>query len=181
MAKNKEEQKQEVKNKTQPKHKFSNTKPDLIEEPKKAATGRPTKFNPTIAKKVCELIAKGNSLLTIEKKAGMPTRGTIMNWYYSLKYPNFNKLYDEARERRAEYIFEEAINIADDAPDEIVGDDKSDGARIQAQKLRIDTRRWFVGILAPRKFAESSKVDVTTGGKKLKEPSPVTINYVVPK
>lgn len=156
-------------------------KPDLLEDPQPTGKqGRPTKFNPTLAKKICRMMSEGYSLLALEKVQGMPTRRTIMDWYYSEKYPNFNKLYDEARERRAEYIFEEAISIADDTGDIIVGDDKSDGARVQAQKLRVDTRKWFVGVLAPRKFAESSKVDVTSGGKKLKEARAVTINYVVP-
>lgn len=177
MAKKKEEQKTEIKKKVG--HALPvRHKPDLIESPKKI--GRPTKFTPELARKICRMMSEGYSLLALEKEPGMPTRRTIMDWYFSEKYPNFNKLYDEARERRAEFIFEEALDISDETQNHIVGDDKSDGARVQAQKLRVDTRKWFVSILAPRKYAESSKVDVTTKGKALKEPRAVTINYVVP-
>lgn len=180
MAKKQEDQKKVVKKKVG--HALPKRhKPDLIESPQPTGKrGRPTKFNPTLAKRILFLISTGNSLLSIEKMDGMPARTTVLDWYYSQKYPNFNKLYDEAREKRAEFIFEEAKEISDDIENKIVGDDKSDGARVQAQKIRIETRKWFTSVLAPRKFAESSRIDVTSGGKKIKEARPVTINYTVP-
>jgi hypothetical protein len=178
MAKKKEDA---VKKKqTKPRHKFPNKKPDLIPPPKNKG-GRPTAFTPQLAAQICKLIADGNSLVAIEGLPGMPTRQTVMNWYFSEKFPNFNILYDRAREMRADFLFEQSIDIADATPNQIVGDDKSDGARVQAQKLRLETRKWFTSVLAPRRYAGTTKVDVTSGGKKIKEPRSVTINYVVPQ
>jgi hypothetical protein len=65
-------------------------------------------------------------------------------------------------------MFEEIIEIADEAEDAIVGDDKSDSARVQARKLRIDARHWHLSKLRPKKYGD--KLDLTSGGEKMPQP-----------
>ncbi len=66
---------------------------------------------------------------------------------------------------QAEVIAEETIEIADGAPGVIVGEDKSDNARVQAEKLRVDTRTWYLSVLKPKKYG--NKVDLTSQGERL--------------
>ena len=128
----------------------------------------------------------------------MPHVETVLNWVWSTdesdQAKQFVKNYHIAREMRAEHVFEETMEIADDASTdmvETVREVKKNGktkqvkeyapnhAAVHRARLRVDTRRWFLARMAPKKFGE--KLDITSGGKAIKQPRSVAINYVVPK
>jgi hypothetical protein len=82
-----------------------------------------------------------------------------MRW--SLEDENFHEQYARAQEIRAEYMAEEIIDIADKSLGDIVGDDKSDNARVSARKLQVDARKWTAVRMNPKKWAETKKHEVT--------------------
>jgi hypothetical protein len=130
--------------------------------------GRPSIYSKELADKICERIAKGESVRNICKDTEMPDAGTIFNWLLDSTKIEFLKQYTRARDIQSELMFEEIIEIADEAEDAIVGDDKSDSARVQARKLRIDARHWHLSKLRPKKYGD--KLDLTSGGEKMPQP-----------
>lgn len=101
---------------------------------------------------------------------GMPVRqalkGKISNGkFYDMLEENeaYAKRYARATELRAEKIFEDALDIADDSTDDII---YKDGVPIENQKvvqrdrLRVETRKWFLSKLHPKKYGDKSEVDL---------------------
>jgi hypothetical protein len=73
--------------------------------------------------------------------------------------------YARAREDRAEAIFEECMTIADSQEGDVVmvdGHATPNHDMIARAKLRIDTRRWMLGKMQPKKYGE--KIDLNHGG-----------------
>ena len=94
-----------------------------------------------------------------------------------------SKQYARACEARAETIVDEIIDLADTSNADMYLDDNGnaqiDGAAIQRSKLQVDTRKWLVGKLNPKKYGD--KVDVTSGGDKISSaPTAINIGIVRP-
>jgi hypothetical protein len=66
--------------------------------------------------------------------------------------------YTCARTERADYIFEECMDIADESENDIDENGQLDQEAIQRAKLRIDTRKWMLGKMQPKKYGE--KIDI---------------------
>lgn len=132
-----------------------------------AELGRPTIYSKEIADIICNRIANGESLRKICEDEGLPEARTVHYWLLDPEKKEFFQQYAKAREIQAEQLFDELLEIADQSSDVIVGDDKSDNARVQSSKLKVDTRKWYLSKVLPKKFGE--KVDVTSGGK----PTPI--------
>ena len=70
--------------------------------------------------------------------------------------------YVRGREPQADKLFEECLEIADDTSGDYIEKKNDDGStfwavdheHIQRSKLRIDTRKWMAGKLAPKKYGE---------------------------
>jgi len=122
----------------------------------KADKGRPTDYSDNKADEICELIAEGNSLVKICKREDMPGRSTAMRWL--LNHPYFRDRYALARELQADYLFEELLDIADDTFNDAI-EDKNGNVRtnwevVNRSRLRIDTRKWIISKLAPKKYGD---------------------------
>jgi len=65
-----------------------------------------------------------------------------------------------AREEQADRLFEECLAIADDTTGDVVMVGKGgqvervDHGNIQRSRLRVDTRKWMAGKLAPKKYGD---------------------------
>lgn len=137
-------------------------------KPAAAATHGNSKYSPQMVEKICELLVCGEngtpeSLRSICSKEGMPSVNAVMRWLG--KYEDFRKQYARAKELQQEYYAEEIIDIADDCTDDVIfltaEDSHGEGAKpvikhsaIARAKLRIDTRRWLMGKLAPKKYGD---------------------------
>jgi hypothetical protein len=92
--------------------------------------------------------------------------------------------YARAREKRADMIFEEILQIADSQGDDmginpITGEEQINHNVIQRNKLQIDARKWMLGKMQPKKYGD--KLDVTTDGDKLQNTqSNIIVNIVPP-
>lgn len=151
---------------------------DIVVVPVKRGRGQPTIFNDKLAATICERLASGESLRAICRDPKMPAISTVLGWLFDHRSEQFIKDYTRAREINTDVVFEETMEMADKSGEVIVGDDRSDGARVSAAKLAVDTRKWFLSRMQPKKYGE--KLDVTSAGKELKQPRPVAITYGIP-
>jgi hypothetical protein len=142
-------------------------------EPKRKL-GRPTKYNKKLAYELCERIAKGESLLAMCRDSeNYPSTNTVYEWLLkadeSEELKQFRYNYEHARAKQAEVFFEQLDELALLSSTEIVGgDDKADNARVQARRLQVDTLKWRLSKMLPKKYGD--KLDLTSGGEKLPTP-----------
>lgn len=125
--------------------------------------GRPTIYSEELAQVICESLMVGMSLRKICELDGMPAISTVMQWLASGK-DGFMEQYAHARQVQAEYLLDELIDIADDSVDdyEIVnGEERLNQEHIQRAKLRIDTRKWNIEKLAPKKYGAKQQLEHT--------------------
>ena len=65
--------------------------------------------------------------------------------------------YTHATDERADKIFEDMIKIADDSSQDLLATDRGEVGnmvKVQRDKLRIETRKWALGKLKPKKFSD---------------------------
>lgn len=129
-------------------------------------------FTDEIAAEICERIAttpRGLDFICANDEA-LPSPRTVHRWLND--HETFRQSYLRARERQADLIFDECLEIADDCSNDtkIVGGDDyerevANTEWISRSKLRVDTRMRMAGKLAPKKYGE--KLDITSGGEVL--------------
>jgi hypothetical protein len=134
-----------------------------------AKRGRPSTFTPELAAELCKQLALGRSLRSVCKDKGMPDMSTVFDWMRV--HESFANQYARAKEESADALFEETIDIADDSL--VIAQAASDnpklaGSLVQAQRLRVDTRKWMMSKMKPKKYGE--KLDLTSDGKALPTP-----------
>lgn len=136
----------------------------------------PEKKNEIISE-ILDRISEGESVRFILKDEDKPSFKTFLEWVEEDE--QLRKQYARAMEIRADAIFEEMFDIADDGTNDYytvdLGDDltttKLDAEHIQRSKLRIDTRKWALSKMQPKKYGD--KIDVTTDGEKITQPDPL--------
>lgn len=120
----------------------------------KQPTGRPkakwkSKAN---AERIFAWMQEGKSLRKICRENNWP-HSTVLTWLNN----EFSDQYTQAQERRADFFFEEILEIADNC--------LPDKEEVAAAKLKIDTRKWIMGKMSPKKY--SDRVNVDMSGKAL--------------
>lgn len=116
------------------------------------------KFTNEIFDEICALICKGESLRSICRSKDMPSIETFR--MHVNKDESKAAHYAHAREERAEYIFEECMDIADQSENDIDELGQVDQEAIQRAKLRIDTRKWMLGKMQPKKYGDKIGIDM---------------------
>lgn len=106
--------------------------------------GRPSKYSPELAKKICKRISAGESLRSVCRDIEMPCLATVFNWLFQEDKRNFLEQYERARACQAEHMFDELLEIADLEED------------TNKARLKIDTRKWYLSKVLPKKFGERS-------------------------
>lgn len=139
----------------------------------KHAGGRPSIFSKALGDKINHRIAQGESLRRICEDEAMPAISTVLLWVIDDLHKEFSEQYARAREAQAEIWAEEAIDIADDGTNDYMTITKGneeynveDKEVTSRSKLRVETRKWYLSKVLPKKFGE--KLDVTSGGKVIK-------------
>lgn len=135
------------------------------------AGGRPTDYTQDKADAICEQLAMGDSLRTVCKSDDMPTVKTVFNWLR--KYPEFLQQYTRAKEESADAMADDILDIADDGTNDWTTRKNKDGSEydvvdndvIQRSRLRVETRKWLMAKMKPKKYGD--KLDMTSDGEKL--------------
>jgi hypothetical protein len=128
--------------------------------------GRPSDYNDDIAADICSKLAEGQSLRTVCLPEDMPSKTSVFRWLAANS--EFRDQYARAKVESADAMAEDMLGIADEIEDKIVGDDRSDGARVQAQKVRIDTRKWLASKMQPKKYGD--RIEVVPPGSEALSP-----------
>ena len=144
--------------------------------PKKTTTkpkrpkGAPTKYNPELGDKICELMIDGRGLHSIGEEIGV-NAGTIMRW--CIKHNEFRDNYARACEERMQTLSERIYKLLDDGH-AVACDPECGNTRLQAVKLEIDTIKWLLVKLMPKKYGDRSSVEMTgaEGAPLVPEPVP---------
>ena len=93
----------------------------------------------------------------------MPSEASVYFWLLDEDKREFLENYERARATQSEMFFEELDELAEKAVKDIVGDDRSDNARVSARKLQVDTLKWRLAKMLPKKYGD--KIDVTSDNK----------------
>lgn len=133
---------------------------DAQARPKSKKTGRPSTYTEKLAKQICSQIAVGRSLVKICSADDMPSDGTVYRWL--AEHQSFQEMYARAREQMVVFLGEELLQIADDATQDTIEVTTAKGetytqanhAAVQRARLQVDTRKWLMAKLMPRKYGE---------------------------
>lgn len=124
-----------------------------------------------VADVICERIALGESVRSICRDKDMPAMSTVFKWLSENE--DFAKQYARAREVQADALFDEILDIADDASNDWMEKRNANGENIGWQEngealrrsqLRIDARKWMAGKLRPKKYGEKLALTDGEGG-----------------
>lgn len=110
---------------------------------------------------VCERMVDGESVRTICKDEHMPSISTFMKILN--QDPERSAQYARALQLRADAMFEEILDISDDGTNDYMlrnADDPTsvvlNGEHVQRSKLRVDSRKWALGRMNPKKYGEKT-------------------------
>lgn len=136
---------------------------------RKAAEPAPHAYDMSVAADaVLEGIAEGGSLREVCGKPGLPSVTTFMRWLADERNENLRERYARARELQAEYMAEDILSIADEECTMVKADKHGtqdddgqgntevvfDSTAVQRNRLRVDTRKWLLSKLAPKKYGD---------------------------
>jgi hypothetical protein len=127
--------------------------------------GRPSTYTREVADIICERMRSGHTLRQICRDDDMPGRDTVLKWRES--FEEFAVQYAHARTALHDHWAEEILDIAEDGSNDWVTVERKGGRiettldreHVERSKLRIDTRKWLLSKLEPKKYGE--RLDVT--------------------
>lgn len=126
--------------------------------------GRPTTYTEEMGNRICDKLTEGVSLRRLCMQEDFPAASTVYVWLD--RFPEFAEKYTRAREAATEDMLEEIFEIADNPEIDV-----------QDKRVRIDTRKWAMGKLKPKKYGDKQTVEV---GNKDGETLKVESNAVDP-
>ncbi len=136
--------------------------------------GRPSDYNQETATLICARMSEGESLRSICRDPSMPALSTVFLWIG--KFPDFSEQYKVAMAARADAMFEELFDIADDGRNDYIenedGFQKLNSEHVQRSRLRIDTRKWALSKMMPKKYGDK------TEAVEVNDDNEITINVV---
>jgi len=100
-------------------------------------------------------IEEGFSLRSILRSEDMPGRTVFFEWIKEDE-EKANQ-YARSCEVRADIIFDEILEIADNTENDTIYTDKGEIANtewINRSRLRVDSRKWMLGKMNPKKYGE---------------------------
>jgi hypothetical protein len=128
---------------------------------------RPSEYTDETAALICARMAEGESLRSICRSDDMPGLSTVFQWLQ--RHSQFADQYARAIEARATVMEEEILQIADDASgDMIEGDDgavRQNAEFVARSRLKVDTRKWLMARMAPKKYGDKIEATLQGGDK----------------
>jgi hypothetical protein len=115
-------------------------------------------YDESIASFILEELAQGKTMRAICAADGMPSARTVSRWAAD-DIHGFADRYERARKMQADAIFDEIIDVTNEKFVDIV--------EVQAAKLKVDARKWFLAKLHPERFGD--KVEITSRTERLSD------------
>lgn len=127
--------------------------------------GRPTLFTQELSDIICDKLANGQSMRSVCREESMPCMTSVFKWLRENEL--FAQQYARAKEESADALFEELLDIADDGTNDWMERNDPEGnctgyqlngEHVQRSRIRLDTRKWALSKLKPKKYGERISV-----------------------
>ena len=113
---------------------------------------RPTKYTNKLGLEICARIAEGESVRSICRD-----------------HKEFSDQYERSRAAKADNLFEEMLEIADDGTNDFTEKEIAEGVKVEQyngehvhrSRLRLDTRKWALSKMLPKRFGDKQEVKHT--------------------
>ena len=125
-----------------------------------------SKYTPALAVEICARLATGETLRSICRDDHMPTESSVREWVVTDR-EGFAAHYARARDFGLDSLSDEIILIADTPVNGVktIEDDKGTrfitGDMIEHRRLQVDTRKWYLSKLAPKRYGDKITQEVT--------------------
>lgn len=123
--------------------------------------GRPTKYTDQVAAEINAAVSTCTAGLAAicANNSAFPEARTVYRWLAT--NPKFCQMYESAKEQQVLLLGEEMLEIADETARDTIETEQGERANsewIARSRLRVDTRKWLMSKLAPRKYGDRSEV-----------------------
>jgi len=128
-----------------------------------AGRGRPSTYSEEIAKVICDRLAKGETLKAICRDEDMPADSTVRQWAAE-DTCGFYAHYARARNIGLDRMADDLLDICDDNATDVFetnGKFTFNNAAVNRDKLRVDTRKWYLSKLAPKRYGDRLAHELT--------------------
>lgn len=112
-----------------------------------AKLGRPTKYTPKLAERICAELVQGKSLRAVCRASDMPCESAVRQWAKD-DVEGFYAQYARARDIALDVLADEVIEIAENEDGDTMRD-----------RLRFDARRWYLSKLAPKRYGDRHQIE----------------------
>jgi len=123
-------------------------------KPKK---GRPSRYSHALAERICAAVANGKSLHQAAVAEGVKWT-TVRDWVQ--KHAAFSAKYARACEARLELLEGRMLELMERGH-EVAMDETCAATRLNAVKLEIDSIKWILCKLLPRKYGDKAALELT--------------------
>ena len=132
------------------------------------AVGNQTTFTSELAESICKTVATGKSLRQTCRELDIP-ESTVRNWVLDDR-EGFAAQYARARELQIEAMADELLEISDDGTNDWMTITQGGEERevpnqevLQRSRLRVDTRKWLMSKIAPKKYSDKLGIGAAEG------------------
>lgn len=131
--------------------------------------GRPSSYTPEVAEEILRRLSEGESLRSICRDDHLPAESTVRLWAVD-DIHGFSAQYARARDVGLDAVADELLEISDDATNDWMERNGSDsegwavnGEALGRSRLRVDTRKWLLSKMAPKKYGDRVALDHSGG------------------
>lgn len=145
-------------------------KKEKTEKGEKKEPGRSSKYSAALAERICDHIRCGCSLRRAAKKEGVP-HSTVMTW--ALNNTVFSDQYARACEVRLSALEDKLLDLMEDGH-QVAGCGLIGGNLLNAVKLEVETIKWMLAKLMPKKYGDRAALALEGGD------TPVKLAHTLP-
>ena len=121
---------------------------------------RPSIYTPALAAEICKRLAAGESLRGIcsDPSGVFPHQSTVHEWIVDDR-EGFAEQYARARNSGLDVMADELLAISDEQAVVFKGNGAAFDPDVQRDRLRVDTRKWYLSKLAPKRYGDKIQVE----------------------
>lgn len=119
--------------------------------------GNKSRYTKAAGARICAAIAEGQTLRQAAAAEGV-SHAVVLKWVQL--YPAFGEEYAAALELRLSLFEDQLVELCAEA-DEAARDDEHGALRLRALQLRIDTLKWQLSKLRPKRYGDRQAVELT--------------------
>ncbi len=137
------------------------------------------KYSIEIVDTICkEIETSEKGLHQILNKPEYPTVSSFMRWLQDDSKPEIRELYARAKRMQADFIADQLIAISDDSSNDYevteFGKVVENREFVNRSKLRVDTRKWLLAKLHPKKYGD--RIETEQSGELIIIPMQVQVS-----